>query len=203
MAAEVDRVKVDNGVESLSLSAPLPPPRQQIRASPPVGSSVAPPNGVGPADIVVVNSSVGCAVIGRILCAGDVVINANVGKIEVVLVDDDDVGEDVDGITDGIVDGIVDGIAGNGITDGIADGIADGKETRLKGKGGLQPSAGLIFYFHGRSNGRSFPLFDFFFFLIKVLTHFPIETTGTEQMNHQLWQRHRIGHDVHHAVTSP
>jgi hypothetical protein len=39
------------------------------------------------------------------------------------------------------------------------------------------------------------------FLLIEVLTHFPIETTGAEQMNRQLWRRHRIGHDVHHAVT--
>ena len=115
MAAEVDRVEVDNGVESSLLSAPLPPPRQQIGASPPVGSSVVPPDGVGPTDIVVVPSSIGCAVVGQILCAGDVVIDANVGKIEVVLVDDNDVGEDVDGITNGIVDGIVDGIADDGI----------------------------------------------------------------------------------------
>ena len=79
------------------------------------------------------------------MCAGDVVFNANVGEIEVVLVDDDDVGEDVDGITDSIIDGIVDGITDDGITDGIADGVADGEETRLKGKGGRQPSAGLIF----------------------------------------------------------
>jgi hypothetical protein len=79
------------------------------------------------------------------LCAGDVVINANVGKIKDVLVDDDDMGKDVNGITDGIVDGIVDGIGDDGIADGIADGVADGEETWLKGKGGRQPSAGLIF----------------------------------------------------------
>ncbi len=32
------------------------------------------------------------------MCAGDVVIDANVGKIEVVSVDDDEVGKDVDGM---------------------------------------------------------------------------------------------------------
>jgi hypothetical protein len=135
------------------------------------------------------------------LCAGDVVIDVNVGEIEVVLVDNDDVGEDVDGITDGIVDGIVDGIADNGIADGIADGVADSKETRLKGKGGHQPSAGLIFMADRTAAHFHFLIVDFF--LIEVLTHFPIETTCAEQMNRQLWQRHGIGHDVHHAVTLP
>ena len=184
MAAEVDPVEVDDRVKLSLLSAPLPPPWQQIGASPPVGSLVAPPDGVGPADIVVVPSSVGRAVVGQILCAGDVVIDANVGEIKVVLVNNDDVGEDVNGITDGIVDGIVDGIADNGIANGIADSVADGEETRLKGTGGRQPSAGLIFMADQTAAHFHFLIVVFF---IKVLTHLPIETMGAEQMNRQLW----------------
>ncbi len=99
-------------VELLSSSAPLPPPWRQI------GGQRHAAKGVGPSDIVVVPSSVGRAIVGQILCAGVVVINVNVGEIE-------------------------------------------------------------------------------------VLKHFPIETAGAEQMNCQLWQRHCIGHDVHHAVTLP
>ncbi len=96
----------------------------------------------------------------------------------------------VDGITNGIVDGIVDGIAD-----------ADGKETWLKGKGGRQLSAGLIFM--ADRMAAHFHFLIVVFFSIKVITHFPIETTGAEQMNRQLWRRHRIGHDVHHAATLP
>ena len=51
------------------------------------------------------------------------------------------------------------------------------------------------------SNGRSFLIVDFLLIEIEVLTHFPIETTGTEQMNRQLLQRHCIDRDVQHAGT--
>ena len=96
------------------------------------------------------------------MCAGKVGINTNVGKIKVVLVNDNDVGKDIDGITDGIVDGIVDGFADNGIADGIADNAADGKETQLKGKGGRQPSARLIFMADQTAAHFHFLIVDFF-----------------------------------------
>ena len=58
----------------------------------------------------------------------------------------------VDSITNGIIDGIVDGIAD-----------ADGEETRLKGKGGRQLSAGLIFMANRTAAHFHFLIVDFFF----------------------------------------
>ena len=82
-----------------------------------------------------------------------------------------------------------------------ADGVADGKETRLKGKEGRQPSAGLIFMADRTAAHFHFLIVDFL--SIEVLTHFPIETTGAEQMNRQLWQRHGMVHIEADAVTLP